>query len=988
MKHALNMLTEIMALPYSGYFFSHDPVRESIKHSCLLDNDRFEGKRADDFDKALSVECQSAATYINRYAEITNLTELQMDFRYVYQARSLLKCLERNPCLCDVQSLVNHFYILKLEKLSNTFLTNRSGKATLRYWDGPQGSYFDQLEPPLQARVTGRAKAAQNHAFLPQRIEGWHSLLQCLPEDLILCNYAAILSRSGSISQKRCNSVKILLDFGENVCLADQLLDKVLEKGMAENHIHAGASRSFGLVWESMLQSCGKAMEKSYRLSFKGKISRDEMNDYAEEAAVIRLILAAYLQSRAENLRQYISSFITEGYRLPFYVYTEEIYQQNQPSEAFHEKIHWSVPFQTAAAAKSNDLWKILHLPPSLRLSCPTLAERCFLTWSILHIRDNPSDRHFTSLFLYYIRIKNSVYRNRVQDRKSTGLLYFQQFYNLSTDYGKHKPEEKLTQILYTALQDPRVQKTELRSKPPYSFYQNSLWAEKEIELGIYQYIRLFIQRHVYTLLLLYNDGKFIHTEAFEHDFLRRWNWSCEEIKNGHSASLKALMMHFGANFQQIPDHKFGIIYHMIKLGEAGEDSSCFAAPDGNSQKALMGKFSFGKARFQYSAAVSAISNVRDKSPALASLIVGIDAASLEIPTEPWVFAPSFQEARKRNALLARDGELSTQKPLLGITYHVGEDYRHPISGLRHMDEAIQYLRLHSGDRIGHGLAISVNLNEWFQKHRLISIPRIEMLENYLWIWSLLTKESISTSLSKYTSFIESQIMELANEIYGGLNGITIDNLYQAYSVKARPTEDVQALATNYTGSKINDCASYIDNAKFFPCRQSTIKLPFWTAEDLSLSYHCSFYKRRMNAPVLLTPSEEQNELANELQQYLRKKVADIGIVVETNPSSNATVGEINGVLQHPASVLRDGASPKVLASINTDDPSVFNATIANEHAHIYYSFRSHGHSAEEALKLVDEMRETGLETSFVGSVQPIEKLLLEYEQALRVILR
>lgn len=986
MKQALNMLTEVMALPYSDYCFRHDPIKESIIQSRLLDNKHFESKRADDFDKALGSECQSTAAYINRYSGITNLTELQMDFQYVFLARSLLKCHEDYPSLRDAQSLVNHFYILELEKLSKSFITNRSGKATLRYWGGPQDSYLNQADPSFQAMAASKPISSQNLSFLPQRIEGWHSLLQCIPEDLLLCNYAAMLSDSGGRMEKRCNSVQILLGFGETVCLADQLLDKVLNKGMAENHIHAGASRSFGMAWETMLQSRGNAMEKSYPLSFKGRVSLEEMNEFAEEAAVIRLLLGAYLQSSTKDLRQYLSSYVSIDCRQAFCTNAEEIYQYNNPGKAFHKFIHWSVPFQKSASARTNDLWTVLCLPPSLRFSCPTLAERCFLTWSLLHIRDNPMDSYFTALFLYYIRIKTKVYRSRVQDRKSTGLLYFQQFYDLSTDFGQLKPEEKLTQILYTALQDRRVYKTEFRLKPPFSRAKSSQWAEEEIEAGIKQSVRLFIQRHIYTLILLYSDGKRVHGDSFEKDFSILWNRACAEILNGHRGSLEMLIKHFGVNASQIPNHRLGIVFHMIKTGEYGEDTSCFAAPAGNSLKDQMSNFSFGTARFQYIAAVNAISNVRDLSPALAKLIVGIDAASLEIPTEPWVFAPSFRQARERNALLVKKGVLSNQKPLLGITYHVGEDYRHPLSGLRHMDEAIQFLHLHSGDRIGHGLAISVDMNQWFQKHGLIAIPRIEMMENYLWIWSLFSIESISKKLSKYSSYIESQIMDLANAIYGGQNGITINGLFHAYQMKARSTEDIQQLARNYTGKKINDCAHYIDDALFFPCRHSAGNAPSWTTEDLALSYHCSFYKRRMNVPIMIIPCLEQIDLANELQCYLRKKVADIGIVIESNPSSNATVGEIDGILKHPAFVLREDSSLKVLSSINTDDPSVFNSTIANEHALIYYSFRSNGHSAEEALNLVDEMRETGLETSFVGSPPSIENLLLEYEQAIRAI--
>ena len=43
----------------------------------------------------------------------------------------------------------------------------------------------------------------------------------------------------------------------------------------------------------------------------------------------------------------------------------------------------------------------------------------------------------------------------------------------------------------------------------------------------------------------------------------------------------------------------------------------------------------------------------------------------------------------------------------MGFTYHVGEDFRHIASGLRHVDEVIENFHYKAGDRLGHAIGDS-----------------------------------------------------------------------------------------------------------------------------------------------------------------------------------------------------------------------------------------------------------------------------------------
>lgn len=504
------------------------------------------------------------------------------------------------------------------------------------------------------------------------------------------------------------------------------------------------------------------------------------------------------------------------------------------------------------------------------------------------------------------------------------GLSYFQKYYGISTDAGEIGSDRRLMEIMYTAMRDKRVIKTEFRLSPPKNNSETMPDAIFKSERTIKDDVIQFLKIHIFTLIIIYGDTA-IEIDVLQKRFKTMWNAMLRSIRNGRSHVIEGLLKEFGITLSAIAPHRLGIVYHLIKSGEKNEGRSCFARKDNFPGLKAYEKYSFGKARFYYEASVSAISNIRDICPELSRLIVGIDAASLEIPTEPWVFAPAFREARKRNGQLNYSKTAQGAKSLLGVTYHVGEDFRHPLSGLRHIDEAIEHLQLRPGDRIGHGLALGIDLDQWFNSCSFVILPRIEWLENNLWIWNLISQKPEFAELSSFLGNIERNIMASAREIYGTSDGITVDSLFNAYQAKNLSVNEIRKKADAYIGvcNSRNDCFEAPDAATFFPCwnaNQPAVP-PTWTVDTMILSYHCGFYKHRMDENIIVQ-TDGTAELSKMLQKYLRKKISAIGIIVESNPSSNATIGEMDGILSHPAWNLRAGADKHVMISINTDDPS------------------------------------------------------------------
>lgn len=980
MKHTINLFAEVVSLPFCAYFIEKDPFVEMMKKAGMCKRALPSIQKIHDFGEGFDDVTVCVAGVLSRHVEVRNLSELKNLLKRTFNAKGILRCIAKNEN-SEEQAVFSLFYIELLKSITSSMLTNRDGVAMLRPW---RGSY----EPHFPFRTEDiEVEAEQCHDFFPQRIEIWNSLLRCMPEDVFISCYVATLV-NGSLSEEsqRHSSLSILKSFGDSVRIADELLDRVLDHGMAETHLHARAAKSFGIIWEDMLsEALCKMNVKSVpfiQIPYKQSIEQEELQSIVLECAVVRLFLAVYLFSGMTSVEEYLTTLpLAEPYQRHFQFSIPEIYRNGHPSSLLSAGYISGKPFFIQdSIADGKSIWTALEIDVTQKKSTPTLAEHCFLCWSILRIQHNPEDAYFVALFMYYMRMCSLVYRFHVQDSKNTGLTYFQKYYHASCDKGAMSVDDNWQRIFHNALKDKRVKKMELRFAPRFI---NAVTKEKGIrkaEKYIGADVMRFICQHLFAIIQKYGSDD---VQSLEERFIKNWRSAIREITERRSGALLRLLECFDVDIERVHSHSFGIIYHFIKSGEKREEATCFANMNNVPDIERYKYFSFGKSRFQYECCVHALSNLRDICPEMSDLLVGIDAASLEIPTEPWVFSPAFHLARQRNSTLCYDNHTAANKALLGLTYHVGEDFNHPLSGLRHVDEAIDLLGMHAGDRLGHALALGLDISHWFQKHELVALTRIEWMENNLWLWRLFSSEAELADIACYSKMIEKQILASAKQIYGNTNGITIDSLFQAYERKASSVDDVIGRTRGIIDRcHVMDCLRIEDNVLFIPCwNEEDNPMLSWTTQALELSYHCSYYKQRMNEIIIVPNNEGYIQITQKLQEYLKKKSAKKGLIIEANPSSNAVIGEMDGVLMHPAWQFRRGDSSRVMTSINTDDPLLFNANIANEHAYVYYALRYHGMSVEEALKEVDLMRRLGIHSSFIREIPMFTQLLNNYEQ-------
>lgn len=369
---------------------------------------------------------------------------------------------------------------------------------------------------------------------------------------------------------------------------------------------------------------------------------------------------------------------------------------------------------------------------------------------------------------------------------------------------------------------------------------------------------------------------------------------------------------------------------------------------------------------------IDAFFSLIKEKPVLSDYIVGIDAASIENDTEPWVFAPVFRHARSHKNVIPYSYDIGHNINNIGFTYHVGEDFRHIVSGLRHVDEVLTYFDYRSGDRLGHAIILGIDINDWIKHRNIVIIPIMEHLENLLWMWQYININFVK-NIPKNLEF---RIMEVAKKIYGNnLNGIDVYTLWRVYSSKF-----------NLLEQKVVDKIKQENDCKL--CKN--INEIEWDFSTLLCSHYCPCFNEIYNKPIFVELKSDEISFYKELQDNLINKVEQMGIYIETNPSSNLIIGDISSILKHPILRLNnkglnlpDMKETCVLTSINSDDPIVFSTFVENEISYIYYALLNEGCKREDVLNWINKIRKHGINSSFIKQKKTFYEMMDDFANIL-----
>ncbi len=819
----------------------------------------------------------------------SHLDDAQMLINMFYSGHILMNYLS------DDKKDINRFYLEHIYNIASTFITFRDGIVSFRSWYKEEDALL------------------KNYTEF-DKIELWNHISRSAAVDLFIAASYVTLDY---------DDIDFMYNVPNLIYLADMPLKLILNKGVAETHLHANAAISYQFLW----------------LSYTSLFYHKQKNNKIWFCTLFKFHSAYFIESQYNTSFEKYVDLQFEG-EMPFKSslnYFNKLINDldNTPEtseknvECFNKEVY---SFYNADQSKANDL-----LFDTIYINYKDKGTSSEIIWyyKILRYLKTNYDPFLCECFIKYIRLKNDFYVDKVQQTAIGGLDYFKEFYN------------KATKIL----RNPKVESHIYKKQNYYSIF------EEQCKTGNLSILEMKISPKIgYS------------SNVNKTSMMRNTLDQIKVIVNAYNSYINN-RLEVSKNKKLLTFPKLGLMYHFIKENDSDNFSgyNCIMYD----RSSYVNCYDYNTMRKRDIEFLKALIELLSNYPILTDYVVGIDAASVENATEPWVFAPVFRHARSHYNVIPYSPDTSNNIQNMGFTYHVGEDFRHIISGLRHIDEVLTHFDYRSGDRLGHAIALGIDIENWVKQNRIVAIPIMEHLENLLWMWKYVN----SNRLGNAPENLEFKIMELAQKIYSNkLNGIDVYKLWCVYQAKF-----------NENSLDLNKCTS---SNNICTLKDKLTSDSFWKTNELVLSHFCPCYNEIYNEPIFVSLNEDDIYFYTELQNTLISKVEKMGVYVETNPSSNSVIGDIPSILQHPILRLNNKGlnieglqETCVLASINSDDPIVFSTFVENEIAYIYYSLLNAGCKREDALKWIDKIRQHGVNSSFVKNNKTYNEMQHDFDE-------
>lgn len=918
MLDKINLLINVSLFPFQNLrFFGQQEILQVLEYEGA--DEEAGGKR----EQARKKIQRKLHDEMLRKAKPNSLDEINLMLQKFYP----MLCSERdaqqhgfvpNPAgggqLHIEKKLYQHYFQI-MEEFSESLISYRDGDVIFKYWKNDANGHKSWRFIDFMDQYKGQDK-----------VHFYHAISRFIPLDLIV-----ILHQS----KNNIHDPVQLQELYQHINLADAPLDDILRRGVAENHIHASAAFNFSILWQMVMNNlCPPNYLKKFEPNHRA--ASLEVQEYILTARLLRLVLTLYLKDQEPSLTDpNCSSHIQP--KAPLFEWLMSNFEEDSetqkllldlvrsqgdqfaPLEKLKEALERIQIYFISEEEKSSIDFVHTIFPEHSHIK--TYGENIFLHKAISYKRHTEDDsklapnfEQFFRVFFKYISIKNEFYQQVTQPTIMHGLDFFRGYFDRATE-GIWEKQDYFIMMLRTLFQNRYLRKIELR----ISIKNNEALNRRKLLQILESYQQILIE-----------------------------DYKVEEDPN--------------AEFPLI-----GIVYHLIKRPDDMEkDISLYDEERGHTLKGLH----FGIHQEQYIKQVKIIQQLRKNIPLVMNFIVGLDAASLENNTPVQVFAPVFEEARDSQydslRIIDPEGNILPSQSLF-FTFHAGEEFRHLNSGLRRMDEVIDYCKLHAGDRIGHGIALGVDIEEWVRRNPLVIIPRGEYLDNLLWIWGVCSRTTkLQTEMLVY---LERRIDEMARNLFDDLvpaGELRVSTLYEVYKRRFKRVAFEAKILNNQKMDRKKDEGCMKEDARKW-------------GDRLYESYHQEDTLRKLNEPIYVMMNENEQMIAANMQNYLIQKIASIGIVIEVNPSSNEAIGEIDSVFGNQLFKIQSAGNrdlSNILVNVNSDDPMVFNTNVSNELVYMYYGMLQQGIGRDAALDWIEKLRKSGMDTSFIRGVRSHKEYL------------
>lgn len=301
--------------------------------------------------------------------------------------------------------------------------------------------------------------------------------------------------------------------------------------------------------------------------------------------------------------------------------------------------------------------------------------------------------------------------------------------------------------------------------------------------------------------------------------------------------------------------------------------------------------------------------------------LCGIDVCGVEQAQPLWVSARTLHQTRARSRTIAAARPHLRLRPLR-LTLHAGEDFRWLTSGMRAIAEPFHWNLVERGDRIGHGIAVTVDPDRWWNRldGQIVPVKRFDRLLDLAFLAEYAGEKAN-----------EEQARWLRSEVRKTLEGL---GLITAEQTDGDLVESAKGLWRDLGGVVTRRLMRWRDRPNGLSTCQSWIHRYLWSrrtqekaAEEVSLECHEAMHVER--------------DLLIEARKVLIHQVAYWQVCIESNPSSNLVVAGLDAMMaqdflqKRPTEATAPGQ--EILTwTISTDDPITFSTSLADEYAYAW----------------------------------------------------
>ena len=827
--------------------------------------------------------------------------------------------------------------------------------------------FFDILFEFSSEMIT---RVDRNYCFRYRYTDIWRNLTREIDEEIFVIPY---ILRDGL---KRRIPNRTVMDWLFCIEHDNQDIRKLLRRdnGVSENHFHLrGSSAYFYVSWVFLMNNVIsydfeqklKKINENHLKKFQNQENEYPMHFLWRKAAAIRLYLFKYigllfnsceykqnnccgnndnsLSDNETDFENLLSIFIDLDYR-----------EFGIPIASLQDKINCLNHFGTidyAHTFKSENQTKYFNLQ----------GERYIIYYSLKIIYEKRKGHKIIGRLLFlYMMIKHRFRAELVQSNFRVGFYNFAEYQGRKSYFIPWSEETECsiaTDTIYSMIDHTKLHKAELRIMPEKS-------ASELADL-----IKLYDKAITNALSEYYGHSVDTNSCAFLCD--RQENNCSSKPHNGISKEDFFYTLHFGKS----------------------------------NEKFQKGKCRHSKLRKKIESQAKAIWEARRiKKYQIYDRILGIDACASELDCRPEVFGTVYRFLQDYDTYdMNQDGMLYRQ---LKATYHVAEDNYDIVDGLRAIDEAITFLNLRSGSRIGHATLLGFNVDRYYDINNPVSMPAQNFLDNIVWMYFFIRQNNI---VFEESALLFAYFNEKFNEHFHNIFGYDIQPVFVNTKIEEAGKKNYVLLSDDVKCSRCETCKfdiyhyylSYLlrgDDPELYKsgymCDTYTISEEYRVCTSLSRMktarksfeaiylnylYHYGDRVKEYSSKKIQEILPEYFVKAVSLVQYeMKRKVSNEGIAIETNPTSNMFISAIKDYSEHPILSFYDirpddsDGNIQLQVSINTDDKSVFSTSLSNEYAYLLFYLErlkdKNGrqlYSRFEILQWLDGIRKMGNEQTF-----------------------